>query len=169
MLWLCVNPKLLSNFRLEKYFSTSSLKYIYFLVEGLYWLHGYEITNERGGWLPKLGRWVAKLVERLLAILQLSGFESRHLSKIQNGRHKQRSGQHTPARQKYTNEKRIVWALKTSVNWFEKTSSPSMIFTVIGAAMDSGFLSYRLSLNSHRHSPFCTDYVLGSYMFAILE
>jgi hypothetical protein len=31
---------------------------------------------------------------------QLSGFESRPLSKIQNGRHKQRSGQHTVACQK---------------------------------------------------------------------
>jgi len=30
---------------------------------------------------------------------QLSGFESRHISKIQNGRKLQRSGQHTPARQ----------------------------------------------------------------------
>ncbi len=31
---------------------------------------------------------------------QLSGFESRHLSKRQNGRHKQKIGQHTLARQK---------------------------------------------------------------------
>ncbi len=31
----------------------------------------------------------------------LARFESRHLSKIQNGRHKQRSCQHTLARQKY--------------------------------------------------------------------
>ncbi len=37
--------------------------------------------------------------------LQLSGFESRHLSKVQNGRHEQRSGQHTLARQNYTNIK----------------------------------------------------------------
>jgi hypothetical protein len=43
------------------------------------------------GWL-KWGRWVAKLVERLLATArQLAGFESRH---------KQRSGQHTVASQK---------------------------------------------------------------------
>ncbi len=32
--------------------------------------------------------------------MQLSGFVSRHLSKIQNGRRRQRSGQHTPARKK---------------------------------------------------------------------
>jgi hypothetical protein len=32
--------------------------------------------------------------------MQLSGFESRHLSKIPNGRRRQRSGQHTLARQK---------------------------------------------------------------------
>ncbi len=38
--------------------------------------------------------WVAKLVARLLAM------ESRHLSKIQYGRHKQRSDQHTLARPK---------------------------------------------------------------------
>jgi hypothetical protein len=31
---------------------------------------------------------------------QLSGFESKHLPKIQNGRHKQKSGQHTLARLK---------------------------------------------------------------------
>ncbi len=37
---------------------------------------------------------MAKLVARL------PGFESRHLSIIQNGRHKQRRGQHTLARQK---------------------------------------------------------------------
>jgi hypothetical protein len=48
-------------------------------------------------WVAKLGRWVAKLVAR-----QLSGFESRHLSKIQNERQKQRRGEHTPARKKYT-------------------------------------------------------------------
>ncbi len=36
----------------------------------------------------------------LLCILrQLSGFETRHLSKIQNGRHQQKSGQQTLARQ----------------------------------------------------------------------
>ncbi len=37
---------------------------------------------------------MAKLAARLLATAALSGFESRHLSKIQNGRHKQRSGKH---------------------------------------------------------------------------
>jgi hypothetical protein len=44
--------------------------------------------------VAKLERWVATLVARLLA-MQLSGFETRHLSKIHNGRHKQRSGRHT--------------------------------------------------------------------------
>jgi hypothetical protein len=34
---------------------------------------------------------------------QLSGFESRHLSKIKSGRHKQRSSQHTLARQFFMN------------------------------------------------------------------
>jgi hypothetical protein len=41
-----------------------------------------------GGWVAKLGRWVDKFLARLLA-RQLSGLESRHLSKIQHGRHKQ--------------------------------------------------------------------------------
>jgi hypothetical protein len=54
-------------------------------------------------WVAKLWRWVAKLVARLLAtVRQLSVFESRHLSKIQNWRHKHRSGQHTLARKKKT-------------------------------------------------------------------
>jgi hypothetical protein len=44
------------------------------------------------GWLR--GRWVAKL----------SGSESRHLSKILNGWHKQRNGQHTTARLKKEKE-----------------------------------------------------------------
>jgi hypothetical protein len=35
----------------------------------------------------RVGRWVAKLVAHLLASAALAGFESRHLSKIPNGRH----------------------------------------------------------------------------------
>jgi hypothetical protein len=50
-------------------------------------------------WLNWLGRWVAKLVKRLL--------KSRHLSKLQNGRNRQRSGQHTLARQKYIKSSNI--------------------------------------------------------------
>ncbi len=38
-------------------------------------------------WVAELGGWVAKLVAWCL-LRQLSGLESRHLSKIQNGRHK---------------------------------------------------------------------------------
>jgi hypothetical protein len=49
--------------------------------------------------VAKSGRWVAKLVA-LLLLRQLSGFEPRHFSKIQNRQHKQRSGQHSLARQK---------------------------------------------------------------------
>jgi hypothetical protein len=53
---------------------------------------------EGDGWLS-LGSWLAKLEVHM----QLSGFESGHVSKIQNGRHKLRSGQHTLAlQQKYT-------------------------------------------------------------------
>jgi hypothetical protein len=50
----------------------------------------------------QVGRWVAKKGDRWVIWLlkQLAVFESRHLSKIQNGRHKQRSGQHTLACQK---------------------------------------------------------------------
>ncbi len=42
--------------------------------------------------------WVAKLVARLLATAAL--WVRIQISKIQNGRHKQRGGQHTLARQK---------------------------------------------------------------------
>jgi hypothetical protein len=46
-----------------------------------------------------VGRWVAKLQALLLDMAAL-WFESRHLSTVQNGRHKQRNGRHTLARQK---------------------------------------------------------------------
>ncbi len=49
--------------------------------------------SEGDGWLS----W-----QRACLIRQLSGFESVHLLKIQNGWHKQKSGQHTLARQKGT-------------------------------------------------------------------
>jgi hypothetical protein len=46
------------------------------------------------------GRWVAKLVRQLAR--QLSGFESRHLSKIQNVRHKQGvANTLSPSKKKY--------------------------------------------------------------------
>jgi hypothetical protein len=50
-----------------------------------------------GDWLL-IGRWVAKLLARLLATALWVGI--RHSSKIQNGRHKQGSVRHTQARQK---------------------------------------------------------------------
>jgi hypothetical protein len=36
------------------------------------------------------------------------GFKSKHFSKIQNGRHKQRNGQHTPAVKKEIREKMLI-------------------------------------------------------------
>jgi hypothetical protein len=42
---------------------------------------------------------------------QLSGFESRHLSKIINGRHKQKSEQHTPTRHINIQTKYIFFAI----------------------------------------------------------
>jgi hypothetical protein len=49
------------------------------------------------GDLPReIGRWVAKLVARLLATAALWVRIQTSL-KIQNGRHKHRSGEHTPA------------------------------------------------------------------------
>jgi hypothetical protein len=45
-----------------------------------------------------LGLLIEKIAS-LLSLWQLFGFESRHVSKIQNGRPKQRSGQHILARQ----------------------------------------------------------------------
>ncbi len=53
--------------------------------------------------------WVAKMVARCACLLrQLSGFESRHLSKMHNGRHQQSCGQHTVARQKVCKKSVIV-------------------------------------------------------------
>ncbi len=60
---------------------------------------GLEGSNPQGA-VPPPSRKRAGLLR------QLSGLESRRLSKIQNWRHKQRSSQHTLARQKkYTKEK----------------------------------------------------------------
>jgi hypothetical protein len=56
------------------------------------------------GGTVRIGRWMVKLIARLLATAVM-GFESKHLSKIQNGRRKQRNGQHTLARQKYQTKK----------------------------------------------------------------
>jgi hypothetical protein len=57
------------------------------------------VAKKGDGWLWREmgglgGRWVARLVAHRLATaaVWLRNFESRHLSKIQNGRHKQRSG-----------------------------------------------------------------------------
>jgi hypothetical protein len=57
-----------------------------------------------------LGRWVARFVARLHATAVPPGLnqDSRHLSKIQNGRPKQRHGQHTPARQKNIQKKLCI-------------------------------------------------------------
>ncbi len=52
-------------------------------------------------WVPFLGRCVDKLLARLLATTALWVWIQTSLKK-QNGRHKQGSGQHTLARQKYT-------------------------------------------------------------------
>ncbi len=46
----------------------------------------------------KSAKWLSR--QRASLLRQYSGFESRHPSKIINGRHKQRSGRHTLARQK---------------------------------------------------------------------
>ncbi len=63
--------------------------------------------------MAKLGRWVAKLVARLCLLRQLSGFESRHLSKIQKGRHRHRRGQHnTLARRKIYIQKSILHVMQ---------------------------------------------------------
>jgi hypothetical protein len=51
-----------------------------------------------GRWVAKIGRWVAKLVARLHTTAALWVPIQQ---KIQNGRQKKKSGQHTLARQKY--------------------------------------------------------------------
>ncbi len=57
-----------------------------------------EVRRQGDGWLS----W-----QRACLLRQLSGFESRHLSKIQNVRHQQRSGQHTLARQKNIQKRKM--------------------------------------------------------------
>ncbi len=76
--------------------------------------NAYKIASEMGG---QVGRWVAQQGDGWLSQgwlswqracfqQQLAGFEeSKHLSKKQNGRHKQRSGQHTLARPKNKQQK----------------------------------------------------------------
>jgi len=51
---------------------------------------------------------MAKLVAHPACHEQFSGFKSRHLPKKQNGRHKQRSGQHALARKKRRNEEEYL-------------------------------------------------------------
>ncbi len=77
------------------------------------WLSRGMGGKERGwiakkvGWVAKKGGWAAKLVACPLArmLREHSEFEFRHPSKIINGRHKQRSGQHVLARQKNIKKK----------------------------------------------------------------
>ncbi len=59
------------------------------------------------------GRWEATLVQRVCLLRQLSRFQSRHLSKIQIGRHKQRSFLQTLARRK--NLKKNIYGRRGSV------------------------------------------------------
>ncbi len=58
-----------------------------------------RLSNVDKGKNKVQGGWVAKLLAPL-CYRQHSEFEFRHPSKIINGRHKQRSGQHTIARKK---------------------------------------------------------------------
>ncbi len=68
------------------------------------------LTLKRDGWLS---RWRASLLR------QYSGFESRHPSKIINGRHKRRSGRHTLARQKNIKKtlKKFKHCCRLCPNW----------------------------------------------------
>jgi hypothetical protein len=52
----------------------------------------------------------------MLLATELSRFETRRLSKIQNGRHKQRSDQHTLARQKNRQKKVHIYRYRYSVH-----------------------------------------------------
>ncbi len=62
-------------------------------------LAGRWLAKWVGKWVDKLaGRWLAKLVAHLLATDALL-FRIKTSLKIQNGRHKQKSGQHILARQ----------------------------------------------------------------------
>ncbi len=65
---------------------------------------------------------------------QLSGFEARPLSKIQNGRHKQRSGQHTLARQKNRHKK--VWTVNAIHSWVKALNLSQIKFSLVVRASD---------------------------------
>ncbi len=67
--------------------------------------------------MAKLEGWVAKWVAHPCLVLATAAlwFESRHLPKMQNGQHKQRSGQHTLARQK--NKKRQYLIVPFFEDW----------------------------------------------------
>jgi hypothetical protein len=67
---------------------------------------GRWVAKSSGRWVATLGRWEAKLVTRLLATAAL-WFESRYLSKTQNGQHKQRIGENTLTRQKNLQKKSV--------------------------------------------------------------
>ena len=57
----------------------------------------------------------------------LSEFEFRHLSKIKNGRHKQRSGQHTLAAKKFTIQKNYDCILRISVTFLSNLQAESVL------------------------------------------
>ncbi len=97
----------------RKHPAIQNMKFLYFFFFCGSFLPSWIRLSQRDGWLSsrrcvaKPARWVAKLIPACL-LRQLSGFESRHLSKTQNGRHKQRSGQHTQGRQKNIQKR---WAI----------------------------------------------------------
>ncbi len=70
------------------------------LLDDIYISQWLKTGAKKGRWVAKSGRWVAKLVARLLATADLSVRIQTSL-KNTKGRQKQRSGQHTLARQKY--------------------------------------------------------------------
>jgi serine/threonine protein kinase len=92
------------------------------LCTGFRWTHNSKYYQNNGKFeLGGLRRWVATLGNAKL-LRQLYGFESRHLSKMQNGRHKPKSGQRTLACQKMYNKKSST---PEERNYYVKTSGKS--------------------------------------------
>ncbi len=88
------------------------------LGEDSLWVTEHDVNDEHVSYVRcrspvSFPRYILALAH--LCLRQLSGFKSRHLSKIRNERHKQRSGQHTLACQKKSKNNEAFVVVHTEV------------------------------------------------------
>jgi hypothetical protein len=88
----------------------------------------------------KGGRWVAKLVLAHPLATAALWFESRHLSKIQNGRHKQTRGQHTQARHKKEKKKKKGTTFKIMSHLLISLNTRFVLFLPLATFLTKIFL-----------------------------